>query len=192
VISGRFRSGHTVNGQPASLTEWRVTAGDPATAATIYDLLGGDAPRPWETKNEDNLEVFTASKGVDIIVEGVQSLKQKMVLWSRSGELLQSGDGEFLEDEEWGIGPTPRIEIYFRLASSSELGVFVFRTSSWSLAQDLVYYGVESELESIGGPALALLELEEVSFVAKNGPRKGQTVNYTKPNFRIRGAAVPM
>ena len=205
-VVGRFRSGHQISGRPAALSEWRITTGDPEVAETIYDLLGGDAPQKWEAKGEDDLEIFTASKVVEIVVEGPQSLRQKMVLWGRSGNLLQSGDGETLEDGtadpdaeltfaerkkkgQDGIGPVPQIELFFRLAENPDLGIFKFQTGSWSLAQDLAYYGTEAELAGYDGPVKAVLELEEVSFVAKNGPRKGQTVNYTKPNFKIKGAA---
>lgn len=204
-VVGRFRSGHQLSGRPAALNEWRITTGDPEVADAVYDLYGGDKPQEWEAKGEDNLEVFTASKAVEIIVEGPSALRQKMVLWGRSGNLIQSGDGDTLDDGtpdpdrdltfaerkkkgQDGVGPVPQIEIFFRLAEAPDLGVFKFQTGSWSLASDLAVFGIEDELAGFGGPVKAVLELEEVSFVAKNGPRKGQTVNYTKPNFKIKGA----
>jgi hypothetical protein len=215
-VVGRFRSGYQLNNRPAALSDWRITTGDPDVAKEIHDLFGGDAPQEWESKGEDNLEVFTASDAIDVILEGPKALRQKMVLWGRNGKLIQSGDGETLDypddkkgepdpDAELsfqerkkkgqdGIGPVPQIEVYFRLAANPDLGIFKFQTGSWSLAQDLVRDDVEQELadyaaDSETGQVRATLKLEEVSFVAKNGPRAGQTVTYTKPVVKIKGAA---
>jgi hypothetical protein len=210
-VVGRFRSGHQISGRPAALSEWRITTGDPEVASEVYDLLGGDAPQEWEARGEDNLEVFTASKEVEIILAGEKALRQRMVLWSRAGKLISDSDGETLSDGtpdpdaeltfaerkkkgQDGIGPVPQIEIYFKLKGAEDLGVFKFQTGSWSLAQDLARDDTEGELadyaaDSETGNVLATLALEEVSFVAKNGPRAGQTVNYTKPVLSIKGAA---
>lgn len=210
-VVGRFRSGHQINNRPAALADWRVTTGDPEVADAVYDILGGDAPQEWDAKGEDNLEVFTASKKVEIILEGEKALRQAMILWGRNGKMISKSDGEFMEDGspdpdaeltfaerkkkgQDGIGPVPQIEIYFRLAAQEDLGIFKFQTGSWSLAQDLAANDVEGDLrdyvaDSETGKVRATLELEEVSFVAKNGPRAGQTVNYTKPVLKIKGAA---
>ncbi|CCQ44297.1 putative uncharacterized domain protein [Pseudarthrobacter siccitolerans] len=213
-IVGRFRSGHQLNGRPAALKEWRITTGDPEVADEIHALFGGDAPQTWEAKGEDNIEVFTASNKIGIILESANALRQKMVLWSRAGKLIQSGDGQTIdypEDRKGepdpdahlsfqerkakardGFGAEPQIEVYFRLAENPDLGIFKFQTGSWSMASDLAYNGVEDELADLiadHGKAKAILELEEVSFVAKNGPRAGQTVSYTKPVLTLKGAA---
>jgi len=205
-VVGRFRSGYQLNNRPAALSDWRITTGDPDVAKEIHDLFGGDAPQEWEAKGEDNLEVFTATDAVDVILEGPKGLRQKMILWGRNGKVIQSGDGLTLDDGspdpdaeltfqerkkkgQDGIGPVPQIEVYFRLAANPDLGIFKFQTGSWSLAQDLAAYDVEGALAEIDGPTKATLKLEEVSFVAKNGPRAGQTVNYTKPVLTIKGAA---
>jgi hypothetical protein len=211
-VVGRLRSGYTLNGRPQALTAWRVTTGDPEVAEKIHDLLGGDAPQEWEAKGEDNLEVFTASPTVGIILEGVKALRQKMVLWNGQRKLVYSSDGQIIDYPEEkrgepdpdgalsfqerkakardGIGAEPQIEVYFRLVGEEDLGIFKFQTGSWSMASDLGYNDTEGQLEEIDGPALAKLTLEEVSFVAKNGPRAGQTVNYTKPVLSLHGPAV--
>jgi hypothetical protein len=215
-IVGRFRSGYQLNGRPAALTDWRVTTGDPEVAAAIFDLLGGDAPQEWEAKGEDNLEVFSASPSVEIILEGTKAIRQQMILWGRNGKPIQAGDGETLtypDDQKGqpdpdaqltfaerkqkardGIGAEPQIEIYFRLADNPDLGIFKFQTGSWSMASDLAYADVEGDLadyasDSETGRVAATLSLEEVSFTAKNGPRAGQVVQYTKPVLKIKGAA---
>ena len=204
-VVGRFRSGHQLGGQPASLDDWRVTTGDPEVADKVYDLLGGDAPQEWETKGEDNLEVFTAVPEVEIILADPKALRQRMVLWSRQGKLVIDSDGETYADGspdpdaelsfaerkkkgQDGLGPSPQIEVYFRLAAEPDLGIFKYQTGSWSLASDLVRNQTEEKLAEIDGPTLATLGIEEVSFVAKNGPRKGQTVSYTKSELKIGGA----
>jgi len=213
-VVGRFRGGHAINDRPVALQEWRITTGDPEVADKVHDLLGGDAPQEWDAKGEDNLEVFTASAEVEIIIEKADALRQRMVLWGRNGKLIQAGDGQTLdypEDKKGqpdpdatlsfqerkqkgrdGTGPEPSIELTFRLAEEPDLGLFRYQTGSWSLVSDLAYTGFEDALaDAIGdspvGKAKAVLGLEEVSFVAKNGPRAGQTVNYTKPVLKVLG-----
>jgi hypothetical protein len=205
-VVGRFRSGYQLNNRPAALTEWRVTTGDPEVADAIRALLGGEEPQPWDAKGEDNLETFTKAKSVEILLDGPRSVRSSMVLWGRNGKAIrrcdgvdQIGDGKgkgcecpasFAERKEAakaGTGCDPQIEVYFRLAADPDLGIFKFQTGSWSMVRDLG--AEEDKLAEIDGPARATLELEEVSFVAKNGPRKGQTVSFTKPVLTILGPA---
>jgi hypothetical protein len=212
-VVGRFRSGHQINDRPQALTEWRVTTGDPEVAAKVFDLLGGDAPQEWPSRGEDNLEVFSASASVDIILEGPRALRQRMILWGRNGKPIRESDGETITSGDDigkpdpdaaltlaerkkrakdGVGAEPSIEVYFRLAHEPDLGIFKYQTGSWSLAQDIVRDGTDDLLtDAIGdsetGKARATLTLEPVSFVAKNGPAAGQTINYTKPVLKILG-----
>ncbi|WP_051039674.1 recombination directionality factor [Microbacterium sp. B24] len=204
-VVGRFRAGHSVNGRPASLEEWRVTTGDPEVAAKVHELLGGDAPQKFETKGEDDIEVFTASAEVDIVI--VKPIRQRMVFWSRANKLVYATDGEWKLDDSGnptdepdpdaslsfaerkqkgqdGLGPVPDTELYFRLAADPDLGIFKFQTGSWGLVRDLAYDGTEDILADAladgDGKASAVLKLVPTSFVAKNGPRAGQTVSFTK------------
>jgi len=150
--------------------------------------------------------VFTASKAIDILLDGPKSLRQRLVLWGRNGKPIYTSDGEVKDDGtpdpdrdltfnerkqkgRDGTGPTPDVEVFFRLAEQPDLGIFKFQTGSWSMVSDLAYNGTEDELSDYEGPIKATLKLEEVSFVAKNGARKGQTVQYTKPVLTIKGAA---
>ncbi|WP_157155917.1 hypothetical protein [Diaminobutyricimonas sp. LJ205] len=198
TVVGRFRSGYQRNNRPISLTEWRVTTADPGVASAIRDLLGGDAPQEWEAKGEDNLEVFTASKSVDITLDDPGALQQKMILWGRNGKPDNAGrDGGAAElnlalsvherrqrgcDE---VGAEPDIDILFRLKVAPDLGLFHFKSGSWSLASDLAQNGTEQQLADIDGRISATLSLEEVSFTAKNGPRAGQVANHSKPVLQI-------
>ncbi|WGH21384.1 recombination directionality factor [Arthrobacter phage Emotion] len=210
-VVGRFRSGHQINKRPAALSEWRVTTGDPEVADKIYDLLGGEAPQEWEANGEDNLEVFTASKAIEVILESSKAIRQRLVLWGRNGKPIYTTDGETKDDGtpdpdaelsfqerkqkgRDGIGPTPDVEVYFRLAADPDLGIFKFQSGSWSLVSDMAYNDTEGELadalaDSESGKVKAILKLEQVSFVAKNGPQAGKTVSYTKPVIQIKGAA---
>lgn len=204
-VVGRFRSGHQINNVPAALSEWRITTGDPEVADAVYDLLGGDAPQAWASRGEDNLEVFSASKEVEIIIEKPSALRQRLVLWGRNGKPIYTTDGETKDDGtpdpdaalsfqerkkkgQDGTGPTPDVELYFRLADNPDLGVFKFQSGSWSLVNDLAYNGTEAALAEIDGPTSGTLKLEEVSFTAKKGPRAGQVVEYTKPVIEVHGA----
>jgi len=208
-VVGRFRSGHQLNGLPAALEDWRVTTDDPEVAANIQTLMGGDEPQEWEAKGGDNIEVFTTTKSVEIILAGSKAVRERMVLWGRNGKLIMAGDGETLdwpEDKagtpdpdadlpfaerkakgQDGTGMTPQIEVYFKLADQPDLGVFKFQTGSWSLARDLAADRTVDQLEQIGGPVRATLDLEHVEFTAKNGKRAGQLVSFTKPNLKING-----
>lgn len=214
-IVGRFRSGYVLDDRPQTLDNWRVTTGDPDVANTVYDLLGGDAPQEWEAKGEDNLEVFTASSEVKILL-GKGAIRQKMALWGRNGKPIYFSDGETIlypEDRKGepdpdahltfaerkqrakdGIGAEPQVEIFFRLADEPDLGIFKFQSSSWSLVSDLDHFGIEEELEDLAadsetGQVKATLKIEEVSFTAKNGPRAGKLVQYKKPVLKLKGAA---
>jgi hypothetical protein len=208
-IVGRFRSGHQMNGIPASLSEWRVTTGDPEVAAKVYDLLGGDAPQEWEAKGEDNLEVFTASKEVGILIEGTKALRQRMVLRNRNGQIVLESDGETMADgtpdpdaeltlaerklkAQNGLGPSPQIDLYFRLADEPDLGIFKFQSGSWTFAVDLAANDTEGELADLvadgNGTVKAKLKLELVEYTAKRGPRAGSLVSYTKPSLKLVSA----
>lgn len=201
-----FHSGHTIGRRPVSLDEFRVTTGDPEVAKTVHDLLGGHEPQEWATEKENNLEVFTASDSVEIIIPSAKSLRQRMVLWSSTGKLIVDSDGETLADGSPdpdaelsfaerkakgndGMGPKPQIDLFFRLVEDPELGIFRYRSGSWSLAEELAAYQIDAELEAIGGPARATLALEKVEYTAKRGPRAGQLVQYTKPTLKILGPA---
>lgn len=212
-VVGRFRSGYVANKRPVALQEWRVTTGDPEVADKIAEILNGGEPQEWDASGEDNLEVFTKANEVEIILDNANALRQAMVLYGRKG-IIRVSDGETISypddqkgqpdpqagqtlqerkaEAQAGTGAEPRIEVFFRLAEDPDLGVFKFQSGSWSMASDLAYHDVAGEIEDVladsdGKGVLATLTLEEVSFVAKNGPRAGQTVSYTKPVLKVTG-----
>jgi hypothetical protein len=199
-IVGRFRSGHQLNGQPAALSEWRVTGSDPVALNQVVGLLGGDEAGKWDTKSEETYEVFTEANSIDIILDGPKALRTSMVLWGRKGKIREC-DGAVQTDEavsecacpsdlaekkegaKIGTACEPSIQIYFRLANQPDLGKFKFFTGSWTMAKDL--WEAEEALAEIGGPAYATLTLELVEFTTKSGKH----VQYTKPVLDITGAA---
>ncbi|HLL34188.1 MAG TPA: hypothetical protein VK545_09915 [Streptomyces sp.] len=219
-IVGRFRSGRLVKSgrteTPESLNEWRVTTGDPTVAKKVAELLGGE-PESWETDREDNIEILTSSRTVQIIIEpdGVDaSFKQFMP----GAGLIHHCDGfHYLSpDEDKGKkcpcpsliaerklqatqmrGPKPSVDVTFRMADAPDLGKFRFNSGSWKLVEalgplfaDLDRYGNAGDEENgvEGAPVRASLTIENVSYVPKKGPRAGQTVSYNKPVIKVFGA----
>jgi hypothetical protein len=79
--------------------------------------------------------------------------------------------------------------VFFRLADEPDLGIFKFKTGSWSMAQDFARNNTLENIAAIDGDVRAVISIEEVSFVAKNGPQKGKTVTYNTPVLKIKGAA---
>ncbi|MEU0860641.1 hypothetical protein ABZ352_35540 [Streptomyces griseofuscus] len=220
-IVGRFRSGRLVKvgntETPEALNEWRVTTGDPSVAATIAELLGGEA-ESWETDKEDNLQVLTSARTVQIIIEpdGVDASFKQFV---PGAGMTHHCDGfKYLSPEEdkgtpCGCpsyiaerkdrasklrGPKPSVDIEFRLADAPDLGKFRFNSGSWKLVEalgplfaDLDRHGntADEETGEPGVPVRASLTIENVSYVPKKGPRAGQEVSYNKPVIKVFGAA---
>lgn len=199
-LVGRFRSGYQINKRPASLTEWRVTTGDPEVADEIQRLLGGDAPQEWDATGEDNIEVFTKAPKVKVIIDSPKALRQEMVLWGRAGAIRrcdgmeQHGEGaegkgcecpasyqERKDAAKRGTGCAPNITLFFKLADAPELGKFKFTSGSWSLVRDLG--PVEDDLKDIDGPAYAWLGIETVSW-----EKDGKTRSFNKPVINVIGA----
>jgi hypothetical protein len=211
---GRWRSGRMANGQPEALNEWRVTTGDPVVAVEIARRFGGE-PEPWETDNEDSTQVLTNTKTVQILIEP-DGVDASFKLFLPGAGLTHHCNGfEFLSPEEdkgksckcpslvaerkfdaqKKRGPSPSIDILFRLADAPDLGKWRFNSGSWKLVEalgplfaDLDRYGNTTEGGKPGNPVRASLTIENVSYVPSKGPRAGQTVSYNKPVIKVFGA----
>ena len=201
-IVGRFRSGYVVGNRPASLEAWRVTTGDPEVAAALQSLLGGEEPRSWDAKGEDNLELFTTAKEIEVIIEP-GGLRAEMVLWGRAGKAVRRCDGVEQKDPNKGApcacphalserkdaakaghGCEPSVTVVFRLAAAAELGKFRWSSGSWTLARDIAE--VEESLAALGNsPALAKLGLEVVEYTTQDGKAR----RFIKPYIEILGAS---
>ena len=206
-IVGRFRSGTQINGRPLALEKWRVTTGDPEVADRIVELLGSEndaEPQTWETKGEDNLEVFTVAEQVKIIIDDPEAIRQEMILWGRNNTAIRRCDGveqkgvdkddpakgkgcecpqSFADRKEAarkGTGCQPSISAAFRLADDPELGKFRFTSGSWSLVRDIVDF--EKKLAKVDGPALAWLALVVVEYGEGRDKKR-----FIKPAFELIG-----
>ncbi|WP_369147077.1 hypothetical protein [Streptomyces sp. R44] len=209
-VVGRFRSGRLVGKQPESLNNWRVTTGDPAVAAEIAKLMGGE-PEDWETEKEDNIEVLSTSPSVEIIIENADSLDASMKKFGFQGIEHHCDGAVYLTDDDAelvgtpcgcpttvekrkeyaksGKGPKPSIDLTFKLADAPELGKFRFNSGSWSLVD--VLGDVFADIDRIGGadeetgvkgsPVLASLTIEHVAYTTK----AGRDVAYNKPVIKV-------
>ncbi|MBB6400530.1 hypothetical protein BKA00_007444 [Actinomadura coerulea] len=211
-IVGRFRSGMMDGRTPVSLSEWRVTTGDPDVAAYVAEKFGG-SPEEWETESEENLQVLTSASKVRVIIDGPDAISSDMRLYGMNGQIIHHCDGvEYLSPEEdagepcgcpklfaerkalakSGRGPKPATRIVFTLADAPHLGKFAMGSGSWDLVRVLHEY--ENKIEDVrddhdGASALCTLALENVEFVPKGGPMKGKTVSYMKPTLTVHGPA---
>lgn len=195
---GRFHSGRSVNGLPEALSEWKATTGDPEVAAAIAQLLGGQ-PVETDSPNENFIEILTDAKRIKVVLSGPGAVTSDMKLWNGS-VLIHHCDGvEFLSPEsDKGIacgcprlmedrkanakskrGPSPSIQVMFRLAEDYDLGLFRFQTSSWKLAETL--HEIGNALDKVGGEALGELSIELVEYTTK----KGRDVSYFKPVVKV-------
>lgn len=197
-LVGRFRSGYTINRRPASLSEWRVTTGDPEVAEAVRRLLGGEPPQQWDAPGEDTLEVFTEAPEVKVIIDGPSALRQQMALRGLAGVIRtcdgveQTGENagkpcecpasyqERKDAASKGTGCKPEITLFFKLYDEPDLGRFKFTSGSWTLVRDLD--DAEAKLTEIDGPAIATLRLEEVEY-----ERDGKRRKFIRPVIDVHG-----
>ncbi|MFF9806462.1 DUF6009 family protein [Streptomyces coeruleorubidus] len=199
--AGRFHQGRLSDGRPQVLDAWRVTTGDANVAARVAELLGGRT-RPNEGGGILAHEVLTTSESVRVLVEGPESVAAHMRHWGSKGIAHECDGSEFLSPEEKkgqpcgcpplledkklaakeGRGPSPSIDLTFRIAAEPVLGEFHFTTASWQFAAQLSDLMVA--LERVGGPAVCDLTTELVIFTTKTG----MDVGYRKPVVTVLGS----
>lgn len=204
---GRFSSGHQVdNGKgkmiPEALTAWKVSTGDRVVADAIAQAFGGQASEDEESTSENFISIYTEASKVPVILADADAIDVDFKEW-KNGKLTHHCTGSKflshpLDDKKIGtpcgcpallaekklaweaeMGPKPSITITFRLADDPELGLFVFKTGSYTMLKVMHEYA--ADLASIDGEAVADLALELVSFVPKKGKMAGKLVEYTKP-----------
>lgn len=171
----RFYMGRQVDNQPEALSEWRVMTADPGTAQAIAQLYGGQ-PVETDSSADKFIEILTTSKKIPVILDGTKAVTSDMKLWNR-GKLVHHCDGvDFLshhsDESKVGtpcgcpklfaerkqaardyVGPSPSINVSFRLADDPDLGMCHFQTTSWTLAE--VLHEINDELADIEGEAYA-------------------------------------
>ncbi|MFE4367959.1 MULTISPECIES: recombination directionality factor [unclassified Streptomyces] len=195
---GRFRSGRQVNGQAVALPTFRITTDSTEVIGKLAELFGG-TPSEWETAGEDFNEIITDVDKVLVVIDGPDSLRFDMRLYSRTNQLIHHCDGvESLMDEDRGKpcgcpalmedrkayaksgrGPQPYTMLNFRLADDYGLGVFRFQSNSWTVLPFLDEYW--TALKGVGGESLAEFELELVEYTTK----KGREVSYRRPAIKV-------
>ncbi|PZE38085.1 hypothetical protein DEJ21_05990 [Curtobacterium sp. MCSS17_006] len=147
------------------------------------------------------------SAEVDVLLDPGTALRRRALYWTSEGKLIVDADGRTEHDHDGTLGDSRRAfyarrarlgreaaggpdlitELRFRLAAAPEVGEFTFSSTEMGQLGDDA--SVADALEAADGPILATLKIEPVSFVAKNGPMKGQEVNYNKPVLTLKGAA---
>ena len=213
----RVRLGSLVNGRPMAHDHWRFTTGDPLVADDIAEMFGG-TPQEWETNSEENLEIMSTVKTLDIILESVRS---EYALWARSNAPIRTCDGITQGDDkrspcacreqvgdlrEWkaaakqGTACQPTVKAAFRLAENPDLGLGRFQSSSWSIALgDPSWKREKMDEGQIWQPPIGAIEEELVdhggrvmatlAIVGVDFTTKGgKHVSYTKPQITVTGA----
>ncbi|MFF4952271.1 hypothetical protein [Streptomyces chattanoogensis] len=197
----QFRSGMQKNRKPISLANWRVLSGRPDVSDAIAQLMGGSVSE-WDPSKEMNLEVLTETNSIEIVIDGPDAIEDKLILWGRSGPVHEC-DGEFflspVEDKgkpcgcpktlkdrkaaaRAGRGPSPAINVTFRLAHDYDLGRGKLIATAWSMAE--VIHTVKNDLERVGEPALCTLTIEKVEYTNKDG----ENVSFKKPVIEVLGS----
>lgn len=195
-VVGYIHGGLMTKTKPLSLSQWRFTSDAPEVAARVAELFGGEVEE-WDTDKANNLQVLSESSRVDLLLDGPDALRSRMVLWGRKG-IIHACDGVYFVDgedrgqpcgcppefairkanAEKGTGPQPEITLKARLVADEELGFFLYRTSSWTLTKEL--HEIENSITEAGGGGTRIrlvLSLEHVEFTTK----KGQHVEYHRP-----------
>lgn len=197
-----FRSGIQIDGKPRSLPAWRVTTGRPKTAEAIALLMGG-ASAEYDASKEENLHVLTEADSVEVVIDGSHAIEDKMILWGPRGPVHECDGVSFLSPAEErgnpcgcpttlkarkakaknGTGPSPAINIKFRLAADYDLGQGKLMSQAWTLAT--VIHEVKNALDAVGEPALCALELERVQYT---DAATGEARDFRKPVIRVLGS----
>lgn len=209
-VVGRLRSGYQIDGEPASLSAFRITTGDPKLAKELAKEFGidktkADGPQEWEATGEDYIEVFTNASSVNIILENASAYKAGLTRRTRDGDFMYATDGEVITavgedyEDEFEVGnPDPQIEqdIDTRkakakkgLGSSPDIRVnfTIEGHADWGVFQfrsggwSLVHNSPEEKLHRLPeGPIKATLKLTTV---------EGKKFTWTKPELLVRGSA---
>ncbi|MGI5347025.1 hypothetical protein ACQEU8_02380 [Streptomyces sp. CA-250714] len=198
-----FKAGMMRGKKPVALDTWRVLTASPETAGAIQLLMGGSLAEEFDAEKEFHLHQFTASDSVEIVIDSVNDVDEKMILWGPRGP-LHVCDGEFHVDTpgeepgtpcgcprllkerqakaKAGTGPSPNITVTFTLAHDTKLGVGKYVSTGWSLAKEI--HLVKDALSRVNGPALCTLRLELVEYDSDKHGR----VSYRKPVIDVQGS----
>ncbi|MEV4924604.1 recombination directionality factor [Streptomyces roseoverticillatus] len=136
----------------------------------------------------------------EIVISGPSALTADMRLWHRRG-LAHHCDGtthltpesergkpcgcpqsiaERKEAAKGFQGPQPHVTLGFSLADAPNLGLFLFHSMSWDLAEGIQQ--TKQALTESSGPVIAVLRLEPVELKTQ----RGISVSYHKPIIEIK------
>lgn len=216
-VVGRFRAGYQIDGEPASLSSFRVTTGDAKLAKAIAKALGVDKDKlgeeadkdgvqEWDASGEDYLEVFTTTSEVAILLPNKGAYRSSLVRRTRDGDFMYATDGEVITavgedyDDEFEVGnPDPQAgqDLTTRkakakkgLGSSPDIRIqFVLKDHpEWGLFEYRT--GGWSLVHNSPEGKLSRLPADtELKAVLKLVTVVGKKFTYTKPELLVRGVA---
>lgn len=176
-VVGRLRLARHIDGIPAALDAWRITTHDSAVADAAHRLLGGSAPQAWPSRSKDSIEVLTAATDLSIVVPSGEAYQTRYIrrnaepLYMSTGRSVILPDGTRIPDPDRDLNPAERrrrarttgeqlvTTLYFHLADAPDLGAFLFRSSSWDLAERFRRAGIRERLDAAGRNVPATLRL---------------------------------
>lgn len=212
-VVGRLRSGYQINGEPASLANFRVTTGDQAVLDAIIEAFGVDTTKPnggtgeWEATGEDYLEVFTTTSSVNIILASANDYKASLTRRTRDGEFMYATDGEVITavgedyEDEYEVGDkdpqdgqdleTRKAKAKKGLGSSPDIRVRFQIEGFEQLGTFEFRTGGWSLVHNDPEPKLRSLPDGPIKAVLKLTTVEGKKFTWTKPELLVRGTAVP-
>ena len=200
---GLLSMGKVVDGRVTVLPGWRIATGDKKLAENLGQLFSAPVEETDSTK-EEFIDVLTDHEKLPVVIDGMSAVYTDWKLFvnqklkhhcdhtvfisgeDRDGNPLKGkacgcpksfAESKALADED--EGPSPCIEIKMRLADDPELGVFLWKTSSFNFAKE--FYMIEHAIKSNPGELLFSLEMEHITWTVQKGKDKGQTRSFTKP-----------
>lgn len=164
-VVGSFRSGEVRRGKPIALQEFRVTCVDTDTAEAIATLFGGEMEE--NDNDREPMQVRTNVNRVDVeftkIDSSLKVFSNNEFVRSCNGSVQTGGDhtGEpcpcagltLQERKDSKGGCKPSVEVTFRLKDNPELGLFRFRSGSWSLLESV--QAAEAKVDNADGEVVS-------------------------------------
>lgn len=212
-VVGRFRAGYQIDGEPASLSAFRVTTGDLKLAKVIAKVLKVDKTKPndggpaeWDASGEDYIEVFTQADSVNIILESKGAYRSSLVRRTRDGDFMYATDGEVITavgedyEDEFEVGnPDPQAgqDITTRVAKAKKgLGSAPDIRVQFTIAEHPEWGTFEYRTggwslvrNSPEGKLSRLPGDTPIKAVLKLVTVEGKKFTYTKPELLVRGVA---
>jgi hypothetical protein len=136
----------------------------------------------------DLIDICDTYGPVEIILADSTAVRSWMVGFIRFGRYSYGNlvDGAVPTDAELAAPKQYMNEITFTAAARRDLGIFVYTDSCHAFFHDFAARTAPI-VATMEGPIRALLSVEDVSFVAKHGPRRGERIEFVKPVLKLLG-----